>query len=485
VTALELAPRPVIVLSKRTLGRGSATAWAQGGIAAALGDDDSPELHALDTIDVGGGINDAHAVEVLTSEAAQRIHDLIAFGATFDADAEGDFELGREAAHSRRRILHRGDATGRALIATLIAAARRTPSIHVIEDAVVRDLIVDDRGVAGVVCDLAGSRRTFAARHAVLATGGSSALYRYTTNPLDAVGEGISIAARAGVTLADLEFVQFHPTALDCGRDPMPLITEALRGEGALVVDDLGQRFLNAVDPRGELAARDIVARAVYQRAAEGRRVFIDARSIAGAEFGRRFPTVFRLCMENGIDPRVDLIPIAPAAHYHMGGIAVDEWGRSSLDGLWAAGEVATTGVHGANRLASNSLLEALVFAVRVARNIEGSARPPQVSRVQRADSIDGPFDAAGFAKLREAMYDGVGVVRSESGLQRALETFDELEASCGSRAFGGRILVARLMAQAALARRESRGSHFRSDFPDAQAAYAHRSFLTTADVPA
>jgi L-aspartate oxidase len=481
VTAIELAPRSVIVLSKRALGRGAASAWAQGGIAAAIGDDDSPELHALDTIEVGGGINDAHAVEVLTREAAQSILELLDLGATFDVDPEGDFDLGREAAHRRRRILHRGDATGRALIDSLIAAAERTPSIRVIEDAVARDVIVDGESVRGVVFEAGGKVCAAEASAVVLASGGAAALYRYTTNPLDAVGEGIAIAARAGAVLADLEFVQFHPTALDCGRDPMPLVTEALRGEGAIVVDDTGERFLASVDPRGELAPRDIVARAVYRRRAEGHATFIDAREAVGAAFPRRFPTVFRLCMENGIDPRSALIPIAPAAHYHMGGVAVDEWGRTSLDGLWACGEVATTGVHGANRLASNSLLEAVVFGVRVARDIGGRARTSSPASVPPAQAGGPPPDERAFAAVRAAMYDDVGVVRSAHGLLRALHAFDEIEARADSLALRNRITVCRLIAQAAYDRRESRGSHFRSDFPEADESFAHRSFVSAA----
>ncbi len=484
VTAIELAPRSVIVLSKRALGRGAASSWAQGGIAAAIGDDDSPELHALDTIEVGGGINDAHAVEVLTSEAPQRIHDLLDLGATFDVDRDGDFELGREAAHRRRRILHRGDATGRALIDTLIAAAERTPSISVVENAVARELILDGTSVRGVVCDVSGEMQVVEASAVVLATGGAAALYRFTTNPLDAVGEGIALAARAGATLADLEFVQFHPTALDCGRDPMPLVTEALRGEGAIVVDDRGERFLEAADPRGELAPRDIVARAVYAHRAAGFTTYIDARSAVGESFPRRFPTVFRLCMENGIDPRVQLIPIAPAAHYHMGGIAVDEWGRTSLDGLWACGEVATTGVHGANRLASNSLLEALVFGVRVARDIDGRTRTYAHPIALPVSVEAAPFDDDAFAIVRAIMYDGVGVVRTREGLESALAAFDGFDQPGASPALKNRLLVCRLIARAALDRRESRGSHFRSDFPDADDSFAHRSFVSAAAAP-
>ena len=261
----------------------------------------------------------------------------------------------------------------------------------------------------------------------MLATGGMGRLYRYTTNPVEATGDGIAMAARAGAMLADMEFVQFHPTALAIGRDPMPLVTEAVRGEGAMLVNDLGERFMLAVHPDAELAPRDVVARAIFEQQQRGRTVGLDARSAIGARFPKAFPTVFGFCMGAGIDPRVQNIPVTPAAHYHMGGIAVDEWGRTSLPGLWACGEASATGVHGANRLASNSLLEALVYGSRVATDIE-SRRPHAVAvsaerparRERRAASAD-TTAAQAVSDLRNVMYANVGLVRNESGLREAL----------------------------------------------------------------
>jgi L-aspartate oxidase len=485
--ALDLAPRRVIVLSKTALGAGAATAWAQGGIAAAIGSDDSPELHAADTLAVGGGIADTHAVDVLTHEASQRIADLVRFGATFDRSADGEFALGREGAHGRRRILHAGgDATGRALLDALVEALRATPSIRVVEEAVALDLLRDNDGrVAGVLADVSGERVAFTASAVVLATGGIGALYARTTNPLGACGDGLAMAARAGAVLADLEFVQFHPTALDVGQDPMPLVTEALRGEGATIIDERGERFLCEVHPAAELASRDVVARAIYERRRAGARVFLDARNVKS--FARHFPTVFASCAAAGIDPGKQPIPIAPAAHYHMGGVAVDDWGRTSLPGLWACGEVAATGVHGANRLASNSLLEGVVFAERVARDIAGfTTAPAQSERFETltapaADAQTAPHPSA-IAAVRRIMDESVGVVRDGEGLRAALEALDRLgPQAAASPLLANRLIVARAVAQAALARPETRGSHARRDYPAARPEYAHRSFVTPA----
>jgi L-aspartate oxidase len=485
--ALDLAPRRVVVLSKTALGAGAATAWAQGGIAAAVGSDDSPELHAADTLAVAGGIADTHAVDVLTHEASHRIADLVRFGATFDRSADGEFALGREGAHGRRRILHAGgDATGRALLDALVEAVRATPSIRVVESAVALDLVRDDGRVGGVLADVSGEPVAFSASAVVLATGGIGALYAHTTNPLGACGDGLAMAARAGAVLADLEFVQFHPTALDVGHDPMPLVTEALRGEGATIVDDRGERFLCNVHPAAELASRDVVARAIYERRRSGSRVFLDARNVKS--FARHFPTVFASCAAAGIDPAQEPIPIAPAAHYHMGGVAVDDWGRTSLPGLWACGEVAATGVHGANRLASNSLLEGVVFAERVARDIAGFTTAPVQSERLEALAPRSSVDAEApqppaIAAMRRIMDENVGVVRDGEGLRDALEALDRLgPQAASSRLLANRLIVARAVAQAALARPETRGSHARRDYPAARPEYAHRSFVTPAD---
>ncbi|HTV72266.1 MAG TPA: L-aspartate oxidase [Candidatus Acidoferrales bacterium] len=485
--ALDLAPRRVVVLSKTALGAGAATAWAQGGIAAAVGHDDSPELHAADTMAVAGGIADSHAVEVLTHEASERIADLVRFGADFDRAADGEFVLGREGAHGRRRILHAGgDATGRALLDALVGAVQITPSIQVVEGAIALELLRHDGRVVGILADVEGERIAYTAPAVVLATGGIGALYARTTNPLGASGDGLAMAARAGAVLADLEFVQFHPTALDVGQDPMPLVTEALRGEGATIVDDRGERFLCGIHPLAELASRDVVARAIYERRRSGSGVFVDARHVKA--FAKRFPTVLASCRLAGIDPAVQPIPVAPAAHYHMGGISVDDWGRSSLAGLWACGEVAATGVHGANRLASNSLLEGVVFAERVARDIAGVlAEPLSLADAEITDFAPATVqtlacDAAAAAAVRRVMDENVGVVRDGEGLRSALESLDCLARQAPpSHLLANHIIVARAVAEAALARPETRGSHARRDHPAPRAEYAHRSFVTPA----
>ena len=318
----------------------------------------------------------------------------------------------------------------------------------------------------------------------VLATGGMGRLYRYTTNPVEATGDGIAMAARAGALLADMEFVQFHPTALAIGRDPMPLVTEAVRGEGATLVNDLGERFMLAIHPDAELAPRDVVARAIFEQLQRGRTVGLDARRAIGARFPQAFPTVFRFCMDAGIDPRVQNIPVAPAAHYLMGGIAVDEWGRTSLAGLWACGETSATGVHGANRLASNSLLEALVYGSRVAADIAGA--PHRTASEHRASSGAntqdlrriGPTEAQAINDLRNVMYANVGLVRNDAGLREALARIAGLEATVArAGTLRNLLVIGRLIVEAALARHESRGSHYRSDYPQSDEALAKRSF--------
>jgi L-aspartate oxidase len=487
IAALKLQPADVTVLCKTRLGKGAATDWAQGGIAAAVGKDDSPRLHAIDTARAGAGISDTTIVEILTRDAPARIEELLELGAAFDRTDAGELALGREAAHQRRRIVKAGgDATGHEILKTLIEAVATHPSIHVVEDVMADDLILED-GVCGVYAHRHGSPESieFRARATVLATGGMGRLYRYTTNPVEATGDGIAMAARAGATLADMEFVQFHPTALAIGRDPMPLVTEAVRGEGAILINDLGERFMLAAAADAELAPRDVVARAIFEQQQRGRTVGLDARSAIGARFPEAFPTVFRFCMEAGIDPRVQNIPVTPAAHYHMGGIAVDEWGRTSLPNLWACGETSATGVHGANRLASNSLLEALVYGSRVAIDVERGrpfaiAGPTQAPprRTRRVANVDTTV-AQALSDLRNLMYTNVGLVRTESGLREALARIGELEASPASTAGELRnlLVVGQLIAEAALARRESRGSHYRSDYPQPDEAFATRSF--------
>jgi L-aspartate oxidase len=490
IAALKLHPARVTVLCKTRLGKGAATDWAQGGIAAAIGKDDSPRLHAIDTQRAGAGISDRTIVEILTRDAPARIEELLELGAAFDRAEGGELALGREAAHQRRRIVKAGgDATGHEILKTLIEAVRVHPSIDVVEELTAIDLIAEGAAVTGLHAreNTTGERLEFRADAVVLATGGIGRLYRFTTNPVEATGDGIAMAARAGALLADMEFVQFHPTALAIGRDPMPLVTEAVRGEGAILVNDLGERFMVGLHPDAELAPRDVVARAIFEQLQRGRTVGLDARSAIGAKFPAAFPTVFGFCIAAGIDPRVQNIPVAPAAHYHMGGVAVDEWGRASLANLWACGETSATGVHGANRLASNSLLEALVYGSRVAADISsanrrwesiaGDARTVRPARSRRRKPRTTAAQA--LSDVRNVMYSDVGLVRSEAGLTEALARIDDLAAEVGEATseLANLLVVGRLIAEAALARRESRGSHFRIDYPQADEAFAKRSF--------
>ena len=483
--ALKLAPRPVTLISAAPLGQGASSAWAQGGIAAAVAEGDTPEAHAADTIAVGGGIVDEAVALGIAREAAPRIHDLLAYGVPFDRDLEGRLAVGREAAHSARRIVHvRGDGAGAAIIAALSEAVRRTPSIRLIEGFVAESLLTEDGGVTGLQLREAGNPAArpilLASRTVVLATGGLGHLYAVTTNPFEASGSGLAIAARAGAVIADPEFVQFHPTAIMVGRDPAPLATEALRGEGATLINGEGERFMLARHPLAELAPRDIVARGVFAEVAAGRGAFLDAREALGARFAEKFPTVHASCIAAGIDPATQAIPIAPAVHYHMGGIAVDARGRSSIDGLWAGGEVSSTGAHGANRLASNSLLEAVVYAARIADDIAGHAIP---SPSHLPDALVAPRggvpDAGSVKQLRAMMSTNVGVIRDADGLADAVKNFAALERTAANITVRNMATAALLVAATAWSRRESRGAHFRSDHPAELPALAQRTMTT------
>jgi L-aspartate oxidase len=486
--ALELAPRPVTLIAAAPLGQGASTAWAQGGIAAAVGDGDSPEAHAADTVAVGGGIVDEAVALGLAREAPARIRDLLRYGVPFDRDLEGRLAVGQEAAHSARRIVHvRGDMAGQAIIAALTEAARRTPSIRVIEGYVAEALLTEDNAVTGLQLRKAGdatARPVIIASHAVVfATGGIGHLYAVTTNPKEASGQGLAIAARAGAVIADPEFVQFHPTAIMAGRDPAPLATEALRGEGATLINGHGERFMPARHPLAELAPRDVVARGVFAEVAAGRGAFLDARDALGARFPEKFPSVYASCCAAGIDPAKQPIPVAPAAHYHMGGIAVDARGRSSIDGLWAGGEVSSTGAHGANRLASNSLLEAVVYAGRIAEDIAGRtiSTPGRLAAGSPAPR-EGALPALSERDLRAMMTSHVGVIRDGKQLAEAVRAFARLEREAGSLALRNMATTALLVAASAFTRRESRGAHDRADHAGENPALAHRT-MTTLDV--
>jgi L-aspartate oxidase len=400
--------------------------------------------------------------------------------------------LSREAAHSAKRIVRvSGDRAGAAIMRALVAAVRATPSIRLLEHYDAEDLIVTNDRVTGVrlIRSEARGNGTFdllPASSVVLATGGIGRLYALTTNPAYARGEAMAFAARTGAAIADAEFVQFHPTAIDIGADPAPLATESLRGEGAILVNGQGHRFMPALHPAAELAPRDIVARGVFAEIAAGRGAFLDCRSAIGSRFPTSFPTVYGFCTEAGIDPETELIPVAPAAHYHMGGIATDLRGRTTIEGLWAAGEVASTGLHGANRLASNSLLEAVVFGARVAADIRELVSHARAATTAKTYRLDGgrPADkirrAALVARLRRTMTEHAGVIRNAAGLETALAVSRDIEAQAGADSMiANMALAAQLIAGSALLRKESRGAHFRSDFPAPESALAKRSILT------
>jgi L-aspartate oxidase len=502
----------ILLVTKTPFGNGGNSLWAQGGVAAAVGEDDTPELHAADTVAVAGGLADAAAVAVLVREGRWRVLELQSHGAVFDRGPSGGLALGREAAHSRRRIVHAGgDATGREMLRALSAAVTAQPAVRVAAGWQAVDLMVREGRVFGLAAlDATGRQVEVRAPAVVLATGGVGQLWQATTNPVEATGDGLALAARAGAELVDLEFVQFHPTALAVGDDPLPLLSEALRGEGAqllafaggaLADAAAGQRFMLAEHPAAELAPRDVVARAIARQLAAGARVLLDCRHLA--DFASHFPTIAASCARHGLDPAVDLLPVVPAAHYHMGGVAVDGQGATSLPGLWACGEVAASGVHGANRLASNSLLEALVWGARAgedaARRVRQAAAssqsvlsalplevaPPAASEVDagRPAAVSAPVDADIVTCLRHTMQHQVGVVRDAVGLADALATIDRLTTAANATGvmtlrLRNLLLLGRLIATAALRRPESRGAHFRADFPLLDPAWAWRQRL-------
>ena len=483
-TALKLAPMPSIVLAGTRPGLSGSSAWAQGGIAAAVGEGDSWQSHAHDTMMAGAGLCDQAIVDLVAREAPARIEDLVGFGAPFDRNGDGSLAVGREAAHSMPRIVHvKGDGAGAAISATLAARANEAGCITLLEGFHAVELAMENGRVTGIFAraGLGPDARLilFRARAVILASGGLGALYAVTTNPLESRGEGLGMAARAGALIADPEFVQFHPTAIAVGRDPAPLATEALRGEGAVLINERGERFMTAVHKDAELAPRDIVARAIHRQIVSGQKVFLDCREAIGADFARHFPTVYAACQSAGLDPAVQPIPVAPAAHYHMGGIASDAAGRSSLPGLWVVGECAATGLHGANRLASNSLLEGLVFGARVADDVRG--------QLQAGTPRGTPPAPQRFASpapphvLRSAMTRDVALERDAAGLRSALDVIARVETASNEPALLNMTAAAKLVTAAALMRKESRGGHWRTDFPQTEASGV-RTFLTLAD---
>jgi len=471
--ALEAGPRKTLVVTPAPLLQACSSAWAQGGVAAALSAGDAPALHAADTAAAGAGLVETGATEVLTGDGRATVEWLASLGAPFDRDAAGGFAVSLEAAHSRARVARvGGDGAGRAILSALIAAVRAAPHIEVWEDGRLRGLIRDASGrVRGALIErgVPGSGRIVEvlAPAVVLATGGAGGLFARTTTPVALLGEGMALAYGAGAEILDPEFVQFHPTAIDVGLDPMPLATEALRGEGARLVDG-GGRYLLGEAADADLQPRDVVARAVHAARADGRGAFLDCRTAIGDRLPEEFPAVFAACMRAGLDPRETPIPVAAAAHYHMGGIAAGPDGRTSLPGLFAVGECAATGVHGANRLASNSLLEAAAFGRRTGR--AAALEASGAGAILPVGTVP-DLSPEALQTLRETMSRDVGVVRDGAGLAGALEVMARLEAAAPGAL---PLVAARLIAEAALARRESRGGHFRSDCPAAAPVAEH-----------
>jgi len=481
-TALKAAPAPVLVLTAGALGRESATEWAQGGIAAALGEGDSPKHHAADTVAAGGGLVDETVAAELSTRVIDQVCDLEHLGVAFEHGDDGRWVLSREAAHGRARIARvGGDRAGAAIVDALTRAVGKAEHVSVREYARVCGLVPDAHGGCGGVVVEGGRGRDpeiLAGRATVLATGGLGGLYGVTTNPQGNRGQAMAWAARLGARIRDTEFVQFHPTAIDIGRNPAPLATEALRGEGAVLVDREGRRFMPATHPDAELAPRDVVARAVHRQVRSGAGAFLDATEAVGGAFPERFQAVFGACMAAGIDPRYQPIPIAPAAHYHMGGVAAGLDGRTDVARLFAVGEVGCTGAHGANRLASNSLAEALVMSALAGEMLSAVEEcAAAIKRVEVAPALP----RKSLERLRRAMSDHAGVERDGGGLAQLLETVDALEQSSGR---ADELVAAGLIAAAAIEKRESRGAHFRTDYPDS-ASVAESNCLDTSRVQA
>ncbi len=482
--ALEISKQfDVAVITKGKLEE-TATWYAQGGVATAISPEDSPKLHLKDTLEAGAGLCDRRAVDILVSEASDRIGELIGLGAKFDW--QGDrIGLSREGGHRLARVLHSGDATGSEIEATLIRTANAWRSVQVFEHRFALDLVVDGGRCVGVICmdEESGRLVFYLAKAVILASGGAGQLYSVTTNPAISTGDGMAMAYRAGAVLADMEFIQFHPTALDQDSMPRFLITEALRGEGAYLRDCNGERFMVGRHPLAELGPRDIVTREMIRaiKQCNGGPVYLDATHIPKDTLKEHFPTIWKHCREHGIDISKDLIPVRPAAHYTIGGVKTDLDGRTNIVDLYATGEVACTGVHGANRLASNSLLEGLVFSKRIIKTIKTKLAMEQKNPVQ---DIKIGFEVArskldlDFKKerrwLQKLMMDYVGVARSESGLKYAiaeLKKKDEILRVEFSSPEGfelqNMLLVAGLIVRAALGREESRGVHYREDYPE------------------
>jgi L-aspartate oxidase len=481
--AVELADAgSVLVLTKSDPREGN-TGYAQGGIAAAVGPDDSPALHAADTIAAGDGLCDPRAVEVLVEEGPRYVRELMSWGVAFDLDTNGRPQLTLEGAHSVRRVLHAGDTTGRELTRLLWTKVSQLPSVSTVDHARVVGLVEEDgRCVGATYLTEDGTTHVATASAVLLATGGAGQVFSDTTNPPVATGDGIAMAYRAGARVVDLEFVQFHPTALRMAGQPRFLLSEALRGEGARLVNAAGDAFMDKYEPAGDLAPRDRVARAIEREARRtGQPVFLSMRHLDAKYVHSRFPLLSEACTRAGLDLALEPVPVGPAAHYVMGGVETDLDARTSIPGLFAAGEVACTGVHGANRLASNSLLEGLVFGARAGQAMRVHERRapsphqprPQGARVSGSDKISLTSD-----DVRALMWKNVGLFRERPGLAEALSTLEPAwqsidallsEQACSDQEMwrlASLLTVGMLITRAALRREESRGAHYRADYP-------------------
>jgi L-aspartate oxidase len=471
----------VLLLTKDVLSTGS-TSWAQGGIAAALGPGDSPDQHFQDTLEAGAGLCDQESVRILVQEGPAAVKRLINLGATFDLDSSGNVALTREGGHRRDRIAHAGgDATGAEISRALVAKVLADPKVRIFEHALVLDLLKDkNERVCGVTLHVMGKGKidgvgAALARAVVLATGGLGAVFQQTTNPLVATGDGVALALRAGATVADLEFVQFHPTVLWVGSDSrgsQPLISEAVRGEGAILRNINGEAFMSTIHPMKDLAPRDVVAHAVHEEIIKSGKpyVYLDGTKLGENVWLQRFPNILSSCRKIGIDPLVDMIPVVPAAHYASGGVVSDMTGKTDIPGLFAVGECANTGVHGANRLASNSLLEGLVVAERVANHLTDL---PKQSEPLIENTPTNLIDGKVRKDITETTTTGAGAVRNATGLNKTIDKLSELAkkttklSSTQSWEATNLLTVSSFLSNAALRREESRGSHWRSDFPE------------------
>jgi L-aspartate oxidase len=470
--AADLAPAGEVLVLTKADPTESNTGYAQGGIAAAVGPADSPRDHAADTIKAGDGLCVDAAVDVLVQDGVRYVHELVDWGARFDRDPTGALSLGREGAHGRRRVLHAADATGREIGRALWHRVAGQSRVRVERNARVTALIVKGGRCIGARFDTGAGSQEVHASAVLLATGGAGHVFKETTNPPIATGDGVMLAWFAGARVTDLEFVQFHPTAMDVSGAPRFLLSEALRGEGAQLLNHAGERFMSRYEAEGELASRDLVARAIVrEQRRTGHPVYLSMAHLDPEWTRARFPTIADACRSVGLDLGVDRIPVGPAAHYVMGGVETDLWGRTTLLGLYAAGEVACTGVHGANRLASNSLLEGLVFGARAAQAMLLPGEQAAPFSMLGDDGGEAMATATGLPHehdVRTVMWNAVGLWRTRDELRQAADALDGWYAALGANRTGvaAIVTVGRLMARAALRREETRGSHARADFP-------------------